>query len=77
MNIATAKVATSAYEAKDMHIIRDKDMIVVNKDRQIADAKAAAIALAEAGYVQPIQRTDIKVQGKVPAWPSSWRVFTA
>lgn len=64
MNIATAKVATSAYEAKPMHIIRDKDMIVVNKDRQIADAKQAAIVLAEAGYVKPIQRTDIKVQGR-------------
>ena len=64
MDIATAKVATSAYEAKGMHIIRDKDMIVINKDRQIADAKAAAIALAEAGYVKPLQRTDIKVQGR-------------
>ena len=64
MNIATAKVATSAYEAKPMHIIRDKDMIVVNKDRQIADAKQAAITLAEAGYVKPVQRTDIKVQGR-------------
>ncbi|WP_017731031.1 3-hydroxyacyl-CoA dehydrogenase/enoyl-CoA hydratase family protein [Nafulsella turpanensis] len=64
MNIATAKVATSAHEARGMNILRKKDMIVVNKDRQIADAKAAAIAMAEAGYVQPIQRTDIRVQGR-------------
>ncbi len=64
MNIATAKVATSAHEAKGMNILRNKDMVVVNKDRQIADAKAAAIALSEAGYVKPIQRTDIKVQGR-------------
>ncbi|AHM61539.1 3-hydroxyacyl-CoA dehydrogenase [Flammeovirgaceae bacterium 311] len=64
MNIATAKVATSAYEAMDMNIIRKKDRVVVNKDRQIAEAKAAAIALAEAGYVKPIQRTNVKVQGR-------------
>ncbi|WP_224999960.1 3-hydroxyacyl-CoA dehydrogenase/enoyl-CoA hydratase family protein [Cesiribacter sp. SM1] len=64
MNIATAKVATSAYEAMDMNIIRKKDRVVVNKDRQIAEAKAAALALAEAGYVQPIQRSNVKVQGR-------------
>jgi 3-hydroxyacyl-CoA dehydrogenase len=64
MNIAMAKVATSAYEAREMHIIRDKDRITVNKDRQIADAKAVVVKLSEEGYVQPIQRKDIKVLGK-------------
>lgn len=64
MNIAMAKVATSAHEAKDMHIIRDKDGITISKDRQIADAKAAVVKLSEEGYVQPIQRKDIKVLGK-------------
>jgi 3-hydroxyacyl-CoA dehydrogenase len=64
MNIATAKVATSAAEAKEMHIIRDKDGITYNKDRQIADAKTAVLAMAEEGYIQPIQRKDIKVLGK-------------
>jgi 3-hydroxyacyl-CoA dehydrogenase len=64
MNIATAKVATSAHEARGMHILRDKDGISVNRSRLIKDAKDAAIALAEAGYTQPQQRKDIKVQGK-------------
>jgi 3-hydroxyacyl-CoA dehydrogenase len=64
MNIATAKVATSAYEAKDQHIIRDQDIIIVNKDRQIAEAKRQALLLAEQGYIQPVPRKDIKVQGK-------------
>lgn len=64
MNIATAKVATSAFEARDMQIIRPKDGITVNKDRQIADAKTAVLAMAEEGYIQPIQRKDIKVLGK-------------
>ncbi|HXA02013.1 MAG TPA: 3-hydroxyacyl-CoA dehydrogenase/enoyl-CoA hydratase family protein [Cytophagaceae bacterium] len=64
MNIATAKVATSAYEAKQMHIIRDGDLIVMNRSRQIAEAKMLAIELSEEGYTQPKQRKDIKVLGK-------------
>lgn len=64
MNIAMAKVSTSAYEAKDMDIIRESDEITINRNRLIADAKRSAIELAEAGYTQPKHRTDIKVQGK-------------
>ncbi|MTI32287.1 3-hydroxyacyl-CoA dehydrogenase/enoyl-CoA hydratase family protein [Xanthovirga aplysinae] len=64
MNIATAKVATSAHEAKDMHILTDKDRITVKDNRRIAEAKATAIRLAEAGYTKPAPRKDIKVQGK-------------
>ncbi|MEO1051593.1 MAG: 3-hydroxyacyl-CoA dehydrogenase NAD-binding domain-containing protein [Bacteroidota bacterium] len=64
MNIATAKVATSADESRDMHILRPQDAISMNRDRQIADAKAAAIELAEAGYTQMPQAKDIKVQGR-------------
>ncbi len=64
MNIATAKVATSAYEARDMHIIRPQDHITVNKDLQIAEAKDSVVAMAESGYTKPIPRTDIKVQGR-------------
>ncbi|MFN8417101.1 MAG: 3-hydroxyacyl-CoA dehydrogenase NAD-binding domain-containing protein [Cytophagaceae bacterium] len=64
MNIATAKVATSAQEAKAMNILRRGDGISLNRDRLIADAKLAAISLAEAGYTQPTPRRDIKVLGK-------------
>ena len=64
MNIATAKVATSAEEARDLEILRPQDLISINKDRQIADAKRTVLAMAEAGYTQPTPRTDIKVQGK-------------
>ncbi|MDF9800296.1 3-hydroxyacyl-CoA dehydrogenase [Catalinimonas alkaloidigena] len=64
MNIATAKVATSAREAYEMHILRDRDIVTMNKTRLIADAKEAVLALAEQGYSQPMQRKDIKVQGK-------------
>jgi 3-hydroxyacyl-CoA dehydrogenase len=64
MNIATAKVATSAYEARQMHILRDGDHITMNRSRLIADAKREALKLAEEGYTQQSQRKDIKVLGK-------------
>ncbi len=64
MNIATAKVALSAHDARDLGILRPKDRISMNKDRQILDAKAAAIELAEAGYTMAPQAKNIKVQGR-------------
>ena len=64
MNIATAKVALSAEEAREMGVLRKIDRISMNKDRQIADAKSAALELADAGYTMPVQATNIKVQGK-------------
>ncbi len=65
LTIAMAKVSTSAYEAFDLKILQPgKDVVVVNKDRQIAEAKKHALLMAEAGYTKPIQRKDIKVLGK-------------
>jgi 3-hydroxyacyl-CoA dehydrogenase len=65
LSIAMAKVSTSAYEAFDTGVLQHgKDIIVVNKDRQIAEAKKHALLMAEAGYTQPIRRKDIKVLGK-------------
>ena len=64
MTIATAKVATSAEEGKKLGYIRSSDEITLNRKRLIADAKQKAIELAEAGYTQPIERKDIKVEGK-------------
>jgi 3-hydroxyacyl-CoA dehydrogenase len=64
MNIATAKVALSAHDARDLGILRVKDRISMNKDRQILDAKSAAIELADAGYTMAPQAKNIKVQGR-------------
>src|SRR5690554_977992 len=64
LTIGMAKVSTSAYEAFELNILQDKDVVVVNKDRQIAEAKKHALLLAESGYTKPIERTDIKVLGK-------------
>jgi 3-hydroxyacyl-CoA dehydrogenase len=64
MNIATAKVATSAEEARSMGYLRQSDEVTLNRTRLLADAKRKAIELAEAGYTQPAQRKDIKVLGQ-------------
>lgn len=64
MTIATAKVATSAEEARELGILKKLDRVSMNKDRQITDAKEAVIELAEAGYTMPVQATNIKVQGR-------------
>ena len=65
LTIGMAKVATSAYEAFDLGLLqKGKDIVVVNKDRQLATAKAHAKLMADAGYTQPVKRTDVKVLGK-------------
>lgn len=65
LNIGMAKVSTSAYEAFDLNILqKGKDIVVVNNDRLIAEAKKHALIMAEAGYTQPVKRKDIKVLGK-------------
>lgn len=65
LTIGMAKVSTSAYEAFDLGLLqKGKDIVVVNKDRQIATAKAHAKLMAESGYTQPPIRKDIKVLGK-------------
>jgi 3-hydroxyacyl-CoA dehydrogenase len=64
LNIGMAKVSTSAKEAVDLGFMRKSDGITINSNRLIADAKAQAILLADAGYTKPVQRTNIKVQGK-------------
>jgi 3-hydroxyacyl-CoA dehydrogenase len=65
LTIGMAKVSTSAYEAFDLGLLqKGKDIVVVNKERQIATAKAHAKLMAESGYTQPVLRKDIKVLGK-------------
>ncbi len=64
MTLSTAKVSTSAAEAFDLGFMRRGDEVIVSSNRVIAAAKAAALELAEAGYSQPVQKTNIKVHGK-------------
>lgn len=65
LTIAMAKVSTSAYEAFDLKILRNgHDEVCINPSRLIAEAKEAALGLANNGYVKPTLRKDIKVLGK-------------
>ncbi len=57
VNIATAKVATSAHEAYNQWILKEgRDLIIVNKDRVIAEAKKEVLRMAELGYTRPIEK---------------------
>lgn len=65
LTIGMAKVSTSALEALELgYLQKGKYSISMNRSRLIADAKAKAIELADAGYTQPVRRKDIKVLGK-------------
>lgn len=64
MNIAMAKVSTSAEEARSLGYLEAKDGITLNRKRQLAEAKAKVLSLYDAGYTQPTQQKNIKVLGK-------------
>lgn len=51
--ISTAKVSTSAEEAKELLFLRPGDGVTMNRDRLLADAKARALELVAAGYRPP------------------------
>src|SRR5437763_1435507 len=62
--IATAKVATSAHEARGLGFISDGDRITMNRERVLSDAKTRALELVRAGYEPPVPRTDIPAPGE-------------
>jgi len=62
-SIATAKVSTSAEEARSLGYLRPSDLISMNRDRQIADAKQTALAMVRAGYHPPAP-AEVRVLGE-------------
>ncbi|WP_272977007.1 3-hydroxyacyl-CoA dehydrogenase/enoyl-CoA hydratase family protein [Deinococcus geothermalis] len=60
--IGTAKVSSSALEARKLGFLHDHDTIVMNKNHIIEEAKRMVLALAPS-YVQPTPRQDIPVMG--------------
>jgi len=62
--VATAKVATSADEARGLGFLSSSDRITMNRERVLSDAKARALELVRAGYEPPIMRTDIPAPGE-------------
>jgi 3-hydroxyacyl-CoA dehydrogenase len=65
LTIGQAKVSTSAYEAFDLGYLRkNKDIVVVSRNRVLSEAKANCLELANEGYTKPLPRKDIRVLGK-------------
>jgi 3-hydroxyacyl-CoA dehydrogenase len=62
--IATAKVATSAHEARGLGFLTDSDRITMNRERVLTDAKGRVLELVRAGYEPPVPRTDIPAPGE-------------
>ncbi len=62
--IATAKVATSAHEARGLGFLSDSDRITMNRERVLSDAKARALELVRAEFEPPVPRTDIPAPGE-------------
>jgi 3-hydroxyacyl-CoA dehydrogenase len=62
--IATAKVATSAHEARGLGFLSDSDRITMNRERVLSDAKTRALELARSAYEPPIPRADIPAPGE-------------
>jgi 3-hydroxyacyl-CoA dehydrogenase len=52
-NIAMGRVSSSGEDARSLGYLRPSDLIAMNRDRQIADAKQTALALLRAGYHPP------------------------
>lgn len=62
--IATAKVSTSAAEARSLGFLDDGDTIVMNRDYLIGEAKAIVIDLSENGYVAPVRAKNCYAAGR-------------
>ncbi|QCU72549.1 3-hydroxyacyl-CoA dehydrogenase/enoyl-CoA hydratase family protein [Luteimonas yindakuii] len=63
--VAMAKVSSSAFEAKELGLLRADDRIVFHAHELLHVAKAEARALAEAGYRPPMPARRIQAAGDV------------
>jgi 3-hydroxyacyl-CoA dehydrogenase len=62
--IATAKVSTSAHEARGLGFLSSTDQVTMNRERVLSDAKERALQLARSGYEPPVMRADIPAPGE-------------
>jgi 3-hydroxyacyl-CoA dehydrogenase len=61
--IATAKVSTSAMQARDMGFLLPTDRIVMNRDALLAEARRTALDLIAEGYT-PMPRQKVWAAGR-------------
>jgi 3-hydroxyacyl-CoA dehydrogenase len=62
--VATAKVSTSAEEAKALGFLSSSDRITMNRDRVLTDAKQRALELLRSGYEPPQPRNAVPAPGE-------------
>jgi 3-hydroxyacyl-CoA dehydrogenase len=62
-SIGTAKVATSAEEAREAGFLRADDGISLNRDLLLSDAKARVLGMANAGF-RPPRPTKFRLPGR-------------
>ncbi len=63
MNIAMAKISTSASDARTLGFLGPKDRIVFNRDHLIGEAKKEVLRMVDEGYAPPAKRK-LKVLGE-------------
>ncbi len=63
--VAMAKVSSSAFEAKEMKLLRQSEVVVMHAHELLHVAKAQVRALAESGYRPPVPARQIAVAGDV------------
>jgi 3-hydroxyacyl-CoA dehydrogenase len=63
-NVGTAKVSTSAADARKLGYLSARDVVCMNRDRQIAVTKQLALDLVKLGYRPARPREDILVFGR-------------
>ncbi len=63
MNLAQAKVSTSATDAHNLGFLGPQDRVVFNKDYLIGEAKKEVLRMVDAGYAPPVKRP-IPVMGR-------------
>jgi 3-hydroxyacyl-CoA dehydrogenase len=62
--LGMAKVATSAMEAKKFGFLRETDLISMNSEQVIGDAKKTALAMVMQGYKKPLNQEKIMAFGE-------------
>jgi 3-hydroxyacyl-CoA dehydrogenase len=62
-NVAMAKVSSSAEDARSLGYLRPSDLISMNRDRVVADAKQTALAMVRAGF-HPPPPAEVRVLGE-------------
>ena len=62
--IAMAKVSTSAAEARNLGFLHEADVVTMNRERLVTDAKRRALELVKEGYSAPVMRTDVPAPGE-------------